>query len=110
MASKRFGFVLTEAAESDIDEILAYIAEDLSNPTAASSFADELEQKIDVVCKTPKSGRPVENEFLRRNDVRRFLVGNYIAYYIIDEVAKNIVILRMVYGGRDQDKILKDIK
>ena len=69
----------------------------------------QLMQKIDAVCKTPKIGRPVENEYLRRNDVRRFLVGNYIAYYIIDEAAWNIVILRMVYGGRDQDKILKGI-
>ena len=109
MASKKYGFVLTEIAEADIDETFEYIAVDLSNPNAAAGLADELEKKIDEVCKTPKSGRPVENEYLKRNDVRRFLVGNYIVYYIIDDDARNIIILRMVYGKRDQDKILKDV-
>ena len=49
----------------------------------ASDFADELEKKIDEICKAPKTGRLVENEYLKRNDVRRILVGNYIVYYII---------------------------
>ena len=47
-------------------------------------------------------------EFLKRNDVWRFLVKNYIAYYLIDDENQKIVILRFVYSGRDQDKIVKD--
>ena len=65
MASRKYGYVLTEIAEADIDETFEYIAEELSNPDAASGFADELE--------------------------------------------RNIVILRLVYGKRDQCKILKSI-
>ena len=64
MASRKYGYVLTEIAEADIDETFEYIAEELSNPDAASGFADELEK---------------------------------------------IVILRLVYGKRDQNKILKSI-
>lgn len=81
----------------------------MSNPDAATDFADELEEKIEELCKTPKSGRPVSNEFMRRDDVRRILVGNFVAYYIVDDEAKRIVILRVVYGKRDQIKILKDV-
>ena len=51
----------------------------------------------------------MENEHLKRNDVRRFLVDNYICYYIVDDEERNIVILRLVYGKRDQGKILKSI-
>ena len=109
MASRKYGYVLTEIAEADIDETFEYIAEELSNPDAPSGFADELEKKIDEICKTPNSGRLVENEHLKRNDVRRFLVDNYICYYIVDDEERNIVILRLVYGKRDQDKILKSI-
>ena len=108
MASRKYGYVLTEIAEADIDETFEYIAEELSNPDAASGFADELEKKIDEICKTPNSGRLVENEHLKRNDVRRFLVDNYIVYYITDE-NRNVIILRLVYGKRDQNKILKNI-
>ena len=109
MASKKYSYVLTEIAESDIDEAFEYIAVDLSNPDAATNFADELEEKLDELCKAPKTGCPVENEYLKRDDVRRILVGNFIAYYLIDEDNGHIVVLRVVYGKRDQDKILKEI-
>ncbi|MBQ9049600.1 MAG: type II toxin-antitoxin system RelE/ParE family toxin [Lachnospiraceae bacterium] len=67
MASDCYNYVLTESAEADIDEALDYIANELVNPDAASAFADELEEK------------------------------------------ENIVVLRVVYNRRDQDKILKTI-
>ena len=46
---------------------------------------------------------------MKRDDVRRVLVKNYIAYYLIDEEKANIVVLRVVYSRRDQDRILKTI-
>ena len=109
MASKKYGFVLTEIAEADIDEAFEYIAVDLSNPDAASAFADELEEKLDGLCRSPKTGRLIENEYLKRNDIRRILVGNFKAYYLIDDEKKNIVVLWVVYGKRDQNKILKEM-
>ena len=109
MASKRFTWLLTEIAEADVDDILDYIANTLVNPDAATAFADELEEKLNEVCKAPKAGRLVENEFLKMQDVRRILVKNYIVYYVIDTEPKHIVVIRVVYGRRDQDKILKDL-
>ena len=108
MAYKEYDFELTETAESDIDATYEYIAETLGNPDAASDLADELEIQIDKICKRPETGKLVENEFLRRNDVWRFLVKNYIAYYLIDDKIEKIVILRFVYSGRDQDKIVSE--
>ena len=109
MASDRYNYVLTEIAEEDVDEAFDYIVGELMNPDAASAFADELEEKLEEICKTPKAGRPVHNPYLKRDDVRRVLVKNYIAYYLIDEEEENIVVLRVVYSRRDQDKILKTI-
>ena len=109
MASDRYNYVLTESAETDIDEAFDYIANELVNSDAASAFADELEEKLEEICKTPKAGRPVHNPYLKRDDIRRVLVKNYIAYYLIDEKKENIVVLRVVYNRRDQDKVLKTI-
>ena len=103
MAFEHYSFVLTEIAEADIEDALDYIANELYNSEAASCFADELDEKLDEICKTPKVGRPVHNPYLKRDDVRRVLVKNYIAYYLIDENAEKIVILRVVYNKRDQD-------
>lgn len=82
MASERYSYVLTEIAETDVEEILDYIAYELSNPQAASDFADALDEKLEEICLTPKAGRPVHNPYLKRDDVRRVLVKNYIAYYL----------------------------
>jgi plasmid stabilization system protein ParE len=108
MAFKEYDFELTEIAESDIDEAFEYIAEILDNPGAASDLVEELEIQISGICKKPESGRIVKNDFLRRNDIWRFLVKNYIAYYIIDDENEKIVILRFIYSGRNQDNIVKD--
>jgi plasmid stabilization system protein ParE len=83
MESERYDYVLTETAEADIDEAFDYIANELVNPDGASAFADELDVKLDEICKTPKTGRPVHNPYLKRDDIRRVLVKNYIGYYLI---------------------------
>ncbi len=108
MACKEYDFELTETAESDIDATYEYIVETLENPDAASDLADELEIQIEKICKRPETGKLVEYEFLRRNDVWPFPVKNYIAYYLIDDDNETIVILRFVYSGRNQDKIVRE--
>lgn len=109
MISERYSYLLTEIAETDVEDAFDYISNKLLNPEAASAFADELENKLEEICKTPKSGRPVNNPYLKRDDIRRVLIKNYIAYYLIDDARAKIVILRVVYNRRDQDKILKSI-
>ena len=109
MASDRYTYVLTESAEADVDEAFDYIANELVNPDAASAFADELEKKLEEICKTSKTGRPVHNPYLKRDDIRRVLVKNYIACYLIDEKTAKIVVLRVVYNRSNQDKLLKSL-
>lgn len=87
MASDRYNYVLTEIVDSDVDEAFDHIANDPVNPDAASVFADELEKKLEEICKAPKTGRPVHNPYLKSDDVRRVLVKNYIAYYLIQALA-----------------------
>lgn len=110
MVSKYYNYVLTETAVSDIDNAFSYISDTLGNPDAASDLADRFEECIDKICKRPETGKNVENDFLKRNDIWRFLVNNYIVYYLIDSEKYEIVVLRFVYSGRDQDKILNDLQ
>ena len=109
MASKKYDYVLTDIAESDIDEAFSYIAINLGNVVAASSLADAFMEQIENFCLHPRAGTPVENEFLKRDDVRYFLVKNYIVYYVVDDVSRKIVVLRFVYGKRNQDNILSGL-
>ena len=108
MASK-FGYRLTKRAESDLDGIVSYIAVELTNPQAASDFVDKLQDNIEEARNFPESGSLVYNEFLQVENVRKKLVGNYIMYYLSDEKEKIIYILRIVYGKRNMDEILKKL-
>ena len=109
MASK-FGYRLTKRAESDLDGIVSYITVDLANPQAASDFVDKLQDTIEEARAFPESGSLVHNEFLQIENVRKKLVGNYIMYYLLD-IGENIIyILRIVYGKRNLDEILKKME
>ena len=108
MASK-FGYRLTKRAESDLDGIVSYIAVELANPQAASDFVDKLQDNIEEAIVFSESGFLVDNEFLQVENVRKKLVGNYIMYYLSDEKEKIIYILRIVYGKRNMDEILKKL-
>lgn len=106
MASKSYNYALTEAARNDIDEVLEYIVVKLGNLSAAKALAEEFDAQIENICLEPRSGKLVENEFLKRDDIRRFLVKKFVGYYLVDGDAKQIVILRFVYGRRNQDVIV----
>ena len=98
------GFRFTSSAEEDLDGILDYITNRLSNPIAAASFYSELTNEINGICNYPGSGSPVDNDFISDKRVRKVLVGNYIMFYrFLDDINK-IEILRIIYGKRNPDK------
>ncbi len=108
MASE-FSYKLTTKAEADLDEIVSYIAVQLENPQAATGFLNKLQAAIHEACSFPESGAPVVNEFLPYKDIRKKLVGNYIMYYFPDMNAETIYLLRVIYGRRNLDEILREM-
>ena len=102
-----FSYRFTEKAEQDLDEILRYISVDLVNPTAAQNLGRKVFEKIDMVRTFPESGAPVDNEFLADKTIRKLSVDNYVIYYKAHYEEKVISIIRIVYGKRNLDEILK---
>lgn len=108
MGSK-FRYRLSRKAEADLDDIVSYIAVELSNPQAASDFVDKLQSVIDEARSLPESGSPANNEYLSNTEVRKKLVGNYIMYYLPTREEKMIYVIRIVYGKRNMDEILRQL-
>ncbi len=104
-----FGYRLTGKAEADLDGILSYMAVQLSNPRAAAAFLEKLQDAISEACSFPESGSLVDNEFLPCKTIRKKQIGNYILYYFPDEKAETIYILRILYGRRNLDEILREM-
>jgi len=107
--SFNYRYHFTKKAKSDLEEILSYISIELSNPEAAASFLKDLLAVIASICSVPKIGSIVENEFLPDREIRKSLVGNYVLYYLPDAAEMTIYILRILYGRRNLDELVREI-
>lgn len=104
-----FGYRLTGKAEADLDNILSYMAVQFANSQAAAAFLEKLQAAISEACLFPESDSPVDNAFLPCKIIRKKQVGSYILYYFPDEKAETIYILRILYGRRNLDEILREM-
>jgi toxin ParE1/3/4 len=107
--TSEFSYKLTTKAEADLDEIVSYIAIQLENPQAATGILNKLQDAIHEACSFPESGSQVVNEFFPYKGIRKKLVGNYIMYYFPDMNAETVYILRVIYGRRNLDEILREM-
>lgn len=108
MASK-YQYRLSQKAADDLDGIVSYIASELSNPQAAADFLSRLEKVIDEIRSFPESGAPVNNEFLSNTKLRKKTVGSYLLDYLSVPETETVYIVRIVYGKRNMEEILRQL-
>lgn len=91
----------TEAAVQDLDSIIGYIAVKLSNPSAAGSFLDRVEECYRILQKTPLAYAVCSDARLQTKQYRKAVINNYVLIYRVDENTHNVYVLRFFYGGQD---------
>ena len=104
-----YHYRLTRRAEKELDDILDYIGNKLDNAKAAAKLMEDIGRCMERVCVFPEGGALVTNAFLPRKIIRKKVVGNYLLYYRADKERKTVWLLRIVYGRRDMDEVLKHI-
>lgn len=100
---------MTQRAEADLDEIVGYIRNELENETAAKAILGDIVKCMERLCVFPESGSLVLADYLPGVRMRRKIVGNYILYYRVLKEQGVVRILRIVYGRRDMDEVLRKI-
>ena len=100
-----FAISLTGAARTDLEEILDYLSDNLSNPAAALRFLEKLEKTFSVINAFPQSGKLLENPLVQRKDIRMTMAGKYVLYYCPDYADGKNVVLRIVYGTRERNRV-----
>lgn len=106
----KYGFQFTQKATADLDEIVFYLTHQLGNSQAAGKFLNSLDTAIQEARLFPDSGFPIDNEFFPNNAVRKKLIGDYILFYLPDAETQTIYVLRIIYGRRNLDEILREMK
>lgn len=99
MVRSKYEIRITPKAFNDLDEIYDYITNKLFNANAAEKLIDEIETSILRLRDFPLSCSLVNDEILKKKGYRKLIVANYIAFYIVDEIGEQVVIMRVHYGG-----------
>jgi len=94
------------AALRDLDEIDAYITEELSNPDAASQIVNSILDAAERLERFPESGAALSSISRVPSDYRFIPVHNYLIFYRVR--TQSVYIDRVLYSRRDYMRILFD--
>jgi len=97
---------ITEPAENDLRAIGVYIAKELLELNTAKKVVAKIGEVIMKLEKLPLRNALVLDERLALQGIRRILIDNYIAFYIITEENKTVTIVRILYNRRDWINLL----
>lgn len=102
MTSNDYTAVILPQAEKDITDILDYIANELSNPTAAKNLWSNIKESIERARMFPYAMPLLKNERITTGkEYRRSDVNNYVVIYKVVEELKQIRIFAVLYGKSD---------
>lgn len=99
---------IAKQAESDLRGIYEYIAFSLLSPENASGQLDRLQDNILKLDQMPERFKEYENEAWHSRGMRQMPVDNFVVFYIPDSEKGVVTVLRVLYGGRDIDKELRE--
>lgn len=92
---------VSDSAEQDLDRIIAYIAEKLAAPKAATDFVDAVYDCYDRLEENPYLFEQCRDPKLQKEGYRRAVIQNYIFLYKINEKSNMVIVHRFFYGRQD---------
>lgn len=99
---KTYNVKITSQAESQIQEIIHYIAHELKAPDAALHLLDILENSFASLIHFPQRIALIDEEPYHTNGIHRLPVKNFLVYFWIDENTLTVHITAVIYAKRDQ--------
>lgn len=91
-------------AINDLQQIKAYITDELCNEQAAISTISKILKNIRMLESFPKSGASLETIVNFSTNYRYVICGNYTAFYRVENDI--VFIVRVLFGRRDFMRIL----
>ncbi len=98
----RYTVELSERAEQDLYDIYVYIANELQTPKTAYGQLERLKACILSLEYMPERFRLYPKEPWKSRNLHIVSVDHYCVLYIVESKGR-VVVLRIMYGGRDID-------
>ena len=88
--NKKYKIIIEKWAQKDIESIYNYICIDLVNKDSAIKLLNKINEKFDSIALFPKSAPLLNNDYVTHKNIRKLLIDNYIAFYEVDDIKKEI--------------------
>lgn len=98
---------ITKIAERDIKDASNYIEYSIKNRTAAYHLVDDAIRAVYSLADSPARFQLVVDPRLASWGIRYVIVHNYLAFYVIDEIAAIVYVVRFLYQGSNWKEILR---
>ena len=105
---EHYNVIITPDAAVDLSQLKSYIAYTLQAPETALKYIHGLRQEIEKLESFPGAIAPVPDEPWHSRGIRRIIHKNFYIYYRIDENAKCVYVLNVIYARRSQLKALSE--
>ena len=98
---------ITKTAEKDLSSAADHIEFVLKNPKAADDLLDEANAQINSLDEYPERCKVVDDSILNSWGIRYIIVKNYLAFFIINEEKKEVIIVRFLFQKSNWNSILR---
>ena len=105
---EHYEIIMTPDAIKDLSDLRNYVADVLLARETALKLIRYIRDEISKLSEMPGRIKPMDDEPWKSRGVRRLLCKNFYVYYRIDEDAKRVYVLSVIYARRDQLNALSD--
>ncbi len=105
---EKFIIVYSSNAVNDLQIIHDYIGVNLKSVDTAYKQVKRIRDRVDSLEFMPKRHKLVEWEPWNSLDIHQVVVDNYVIFYKVDNKNKTVSIVRIFYGGRNIEEIIKN--
>lgn len=97
----RYDILFSADALEDMYEITKYIREKFASPSLAEKYFGELFDTVKSLEYMPSRFEKVKMKYIKRDNVRKIIYKDFLAFYSIDAEKQNVYVLRVRYSKTD---------
>lgn len=97
MSPRKYAVQLLRVAQSDLADIVAYIAAE--RPSAADGQLTRIEKALGLLRKNAYLGKLPNDKHLLKLGYRCLIIDDYLAFYTVE--GQTVFVHRIIHGARD---------
>lgn len=101
---EKYNIEYSKESKEDLVGIKQYIKYNLQEPDTAQKLISKIKNEINKLEHNPKIYSIIDDDIIKKLEIRKLIVDNYIVFYRIKN--DNIQIVRVMYGRRNWINLL----